>query len=239
MEEIIQKRFPNEHESILENIKNNFEKGTYFLIFAVDKITIGMRETIDYHNQALDNSDAYPLFGLEIKKYSGVDEDDFISTQIYPFDSDELRRKSEKSSKRFDNNQKIWDEQFNSTKLSSPTKERILQFKIKLEKLVNDDGGDFVYGRGVTAGMMPRFNSSSTRSVIGLYAKGDIRMQLEMLEKNYEDLYVELRRQFIELDFVKKRYKAPNGRIDFWVTPEEWLSYSDDILYILKDVLVK
>ncbi len=60
-----------------------------------------------------------------------------------------------------------------------------------------------------------------------------------MLKKDYEDLYVELRCRFIELDFVKKRYNAPNGRIDFWTTPEEWLSYSEDILSILKDVLAK
>ena len=34
------------------------------------------------------------MFGLEIKKYAGNENDNFISTQIYPFNSEELRNEA-------------------------------------------------------------------------------------------------------------------------------------------------
>jgi hypothetical protein len=239
LEQIITEKFPEEHEKILENIKDNFKKGKYFLIFAVDKITIGMRETIDFHNQAIDGNEKYPMFGIEIKKYSGNENDNFISTQIYPFNSEELRKKSENNSNRYNNNQDKWDEQFDSTELSHIEKEQILQFKTELKKLIKDDEGEFVYGTGKTVAMAPRFTSSPTRSAIILYADGVLKTQLAFLEEEYGILYEELKNQFRMLDYVKKRVQLPNGRIEFSSDPADWLPHRDEILPILDKVLVK
>ncbi len=198
-----------------------------------------MRETIDFHNQAIDGNEKYPMFGIEIKKYSGNENDNFISTQIYPFNSEELRKKSENNSNRYNNNQDKWDEQFDSTELSNIEKEQILQFKTKLKKLIKVDEGEFVYGTGKTAAMMPRFTSSSTRTSIILYADGVLRTQLAFLEEEYGVLYEELKNQFIMLDYVKKRVQLPNGRIEFSSDPADWLPHRDEILSILDKVLVK
>jgi len=209
------------------------------LLFAVDKITIGMRETIDHHNQAIDGAEKYPMFGIEIKKYSGNENDNFISTQIYPFNSDELRKKSEYNSNRYNNDQDKWNEQFNSTELSNTEKEHVRQFKTKLEKLIEDDKGEFVYGTGATAAMMPRFKSSPTRSAIGLYANGDLKMNTELLREDYVELYEELKKQFMVIDYVKNRQNLLNGRIEYWIKPADWLSFRDEIILILKKVLAK
>ena len=126
------------------------------------------------------------MFGLEIKKYAGNENDNFISTQIYPFNSEELRKKSEKDSTRYSNDEDDWDEQFNLVKLSDVEKEQILQFKTELKEMIEEDGGKFVYGTGKTATIMPRFKSSPTCSAIALYSNGDLKMNTELLFK-FED----------------------------------------------------
>ena len=239
LEKIIENKFPEQYEKILENVKNTYENGKYFLIFAVDKITIGMRNTIDLHNNAIDSKHNYPMFGLEIKKYAGNENDNFISTQIYPFNSEELRKKSEKDSTRYSNDEDDWDEQFNLVKLSDVEKEQILQFKTELKEMIEEDGGKFVYGTGKTATIMPRFKSSPTCSAIALYSNGDLKMNTELLREDYFELYEKLKSQFMEIEYLKNKQNLVNGRLEYWIKPIDWIAFHPEIIRILKEVLAK
>ena len=67
----------DDYENVLKNIKKNYKTGKYFLFFAVDHITTQLRDTVDLHNRAIAAKDRYPMYALEIKKYSGKNNDQF------------------------------------------------------------------------------------------------------------------------------------------------------------------
>ena len=179
------------------------------------------------------------MFGLEIKKYAGNENDNFISTQIYPFNSEELRKKSEKDSTRYSNDEDDWDEQVNLVKLSDVEKEQILQFKTELKEMIEEDGGKFVYGTGKTATIMPRFKSSPTCSAIALYSNGDLKMNTELLREDYFEIYEKLKSQFMEIEYLKNKQNLVNGRLEYWIKPIDWIAFHPEIIRILKEVLAK
>ena len=230
----------DDYENVLKNIKKNYQAGKYFLFFAVDHITTQLRETVDFHNRAIDAKDRYPMYALEIKKYSGKNNDQFISTQLYPFNSEELRIRTE-SSTRFPNTREKWEAEFADTELSNKTE--IEEFKNKITKLVDDDGGFFYYGTGDRPILGPRFNSSSKRSAINLGPDGKLKVAFGMLKTDYPILYEELKKRFIELDFIKEYYAKPEHQKTDWqgnpFISTIWLPYRDKIVSILEDVLVK
>ena len=109
--------------------------------------------------------------------------------------------------------------------------------------MVDDDGGFFYYGTGDKPILGPRFNSSSKRSAINLGPDGKLKVAFGMLKTDYPILYEELKKRFIELDFIKEYYAKPEHQKTDWqgnpFISTIWLPYRDKIVSILEDVLVK
>ena len=107
--------------------------------------------------------------------------------------------------------------------------------------MVNDDGGYFYYGTGARPILGPRFNSSSKRSAINLGPDGKLKVAFGMLKTDYPILYEELKKRFMELDFIKE-YSDLHEDYKWTESPfisTIWLPYRDKIVSILEDVLVK
>jgi len=228
-----------------EAMKQNFEDGKYVLVYAVDRITPGLRDVIDWHNSEVDQAHKYPSFALELKKYRSKDEDEkseFIVVQNFPYDLRELQRKLRKQTteNRNANTESDWNKKFMESEIKAEQRSQIEEFKQKLMKMVYDDGGRMDYGTGKNMPVvMPKFYSTSLRSPIKLKADGVITLQLGLMEE-YAEEAEEFKKKISEIDELDKSIKASKSKGgDVPLEINTWLPYKDKILEILNEVFVR
>jgi len=240
----------NEIESTLETIKQNFEEGKYFLVYAVDQITRGLRHTIEWHNDSIDVKHKYPSFALEVKKYSGNDNSEFIVVQTFPYNLDEIKRKKVTEGSPIDED--AWNKKFNSTEsIDNEQKSEILNFKNEIKSLVKNNEGEIGWGRAtVTPRMLPKFRSTIQRSAIGLLADGNLKLQFGLFDE-YPEECEKFMAKIFEIEEIKsvvqnsKKWKLreannPDGhKGDFTIEPKIWLPHKEKILKILKEIHVE
>jgi len=239
----------DEIENTSETIKQNFEEGKYSLVYAVDQITPGLREVVNWHNSAVDVAHKYPSFALEMKKYSGNDNSEFITVQTFPYNLAEIKKKEEKE--RPVNTEDDWEKKFNSTDLiDSAQKSEIINFKNEIKSLIKNNG-EISWGTGnVMPRMLPKFRSTYLRSAIGLQANGNLKLQFGLLNGEYPDECEKFIAKIFEIEEIKsvvensKRWKSHVSdstnwhKGDFTIEPKMWLPHKEKILEIMKEVFV-
>jgi len=237
LEEILEKvEDVNDVSETIVNIRKNYEDGKYFLVYAVDRITPGLREMINWHNKKLDQNNNYPSFALEIKKFLEENNSEFIVTQNFPYDLDELKIKNEK---RNYNVEADWKNKFNQTELTSEHKDRIIEFKEKIESLVSKNNGDIDYGTGVMPRLMPKFFSTNRRSAIGINANGILKLQFHLIGSYYPEEGERFKRKIFDIEEIKTIIDKSKSKKDTPLNPEQWLPHRDRLLSILEEVFVK
>jgi len=236
-------------ESTLQSIKQNFEAGKYCLVYAVDRINPGLRNVVDWHNDGVDLDHNYPAFALEVKKYSGNDNSEFIVVQTYPHDLGEIKRKKEVET--IVNKEEDWMKKFNSTELDDAQKSEILKFQNEIKSLAENNDGEIGWGRGIMPSMLPKFSTTITRSAIGLKPNGNLILQLGLLGGDYPEVREKFIAKIFEIEEIKsivqnsKLWKSHASdstnwhRGDFAIEPKMWLPHKEKILEIMKEIFVE
>ena len=187
----------------------------------------------------MDTSNKYPCFAIEIKKYLGDNNSEFIVTQNFPFDLNELKIKKEKNEKSFKNNKEDWRRVFDKSEFSDEQRKQILYFEKSLEEMIKDDGGYIGYGRGrLLPRMIPKFNNTSTRSAMGLLANGVMALQFGLITENYPEIGTQFKDKISEINDIQKIIGV-TPKSEKYIPIEKWLPHKDKILSILKDVFVQ
>jgi|TARA_B110000495_G_C22965030_1_gene565905 hypothetical protein len=223
-------------EECMKNIQTTFEEGIFTLVIAIDEIPKALRISIDRENE-LDTSNKLPMFALEVKECKTNSDEIIITTNTYPYDLTELRRKL--NSPRIKGDLKIFEEQFKKSNLSTDEKKMFLDFDNNLKKI--SDEIDF--GTGRTSAKLPRFdNSMHNRSPISILSTGQLKIQWSMFWEDLE-LSKKFRTKLEEIPQIKKEInkKNPKGVLKDTTRMESkiWLPNKDRILLILEEVFVK
>lgn len=226
---------------VKEDIKECFESGRYILVYAVDHISSGLREVIEWHNSQIDHSHKYPSFSLEIKKYLNADKKtEFIVTQNYPFNFDEIKLKKQKTENRNPNTEDDWNKVFKNATVETEQRKKILDFKQKLKKMVEDDKGKMDYGTGTNMPvMMPKFFSTNQRSAIKLKADGGMNLQFHLLGGEYRYEADEFKKEIFKIPVLRRLIEKSKSKGTVSVEINEWLPHKKKILQILAKVFVR
>ena len=81
-----------------EDEKENLEEDKITLVYAVDRITAPLRNSIDWWNEKVEMQHNYPSFALEVSRYGeskDIDDISSIVVQTYPFNLEDLVRKKQ------------------------------------------------------------------------------------------------------------------------------------------------
>lgn len=225
---------------VLDDIKRNFEDGKYFLVYAVDRITPGLRDAITWHNQELDTNDKYPCFAMSIKRYVDENNSEFVVTQNFPYDLNELKKKKEKSGNRRVNEKEDWMRVFDEADLTDEQRINIQEFVTEIEDMITRDGGKIAYGTGTRMPrMLPKFNYTGLRSAIGLKANGNLVFQFKLLGGEYPDEVDQFREKVLEIDDLKNVLESANVKSEPSIPIKKWIDHRKEILSILDDIFVK
>jgi len=251
LEEIIEEKIGKDDvESVLKSMKNNLKGNRNILVFAVDRITSNLRVDIDWWNNSVDISRNYPTFALEIRKYNADKSNNSVdvSAQTYPFNLEKIKMKMEsKSGKRMihENSINTWTANFENNEFEHDQKEKIIEFKEDLIKLIEEDKGVLNFGTGGDGGrMMPRFSRYSDRSPIGLKTNGKLIIQFDLIQgcERGPDAGNKFERELSEIEEINVSFKNKSGggsNKEPGLNPETWLPHKDKILSILKEIFMK
>ena len=251
LEEIIEKNIGKDDvESVLKSMKNNLKENRNILVFAVDKITSNLRVPIDWWNNSVDTSKNYPTFALEVRKYDADKSNNIVdvSAQTYPFNLEKIKMKIEsKSGKRriHENSIDTWTANFENNEFEHDQKEKIIEFKEDLKKLIKEDKGVLNFGTGGEGGrMMPRFSRYSDRSPIGLKTNGKLIIQFDLIQgcERGPDAGNKFESELSKIDEINASFKNKSGggsNKEPGLNPETWLPHKDKILAILEEVFMK
>lgn len=251
LEEIIEEKIGKDDvESVLKSMKNNLKENRNILVFAVDKITSNLRVPIDWWNNSVDTSKNYPTFALEVRKYDADKSNNIVdvSAQTYPFNLEKIKMKIEsKSGKRriHENSIDTWTANFENNEFGHDQKEKIIEFKKDLKKLIKEDKGVLNFGTGGEGGrMMPRFSRYSDRSPIGLKTNGKLIIQFDLIQgcERGPDAGNKFESELSKIDEINASFKNKSGggsNKEPGLNPETWLPHKDKILSILEEVFMK
>ena len=233
-------------EKIIKLMKENLEEDKITLVYAVDKITAPLRNSIDWWNEKVEPQHNYPSFALEVSRYGeskDIDDISSIVVQTYPFNLEDLvRKKQGTTGKRivYPNNIERWMKEFGENEWKEEQREKIIDFKDGLYELLKKDGdGAFMdFGNGKNIRMMPKFKNYSDRSPIGLHVDGLLKMQFGLIcrcERGPE-AGKKFQEKIFEIDEIGTDIEASAGG-GFPEEPsvklETWLPHKDKILSIL------
>ena len=216
-------------QDCLQEIKKNFEDGEIILIIAIDKIRRNLRTSIDGENEL--DGEKLPMFALEVNEFKTKKDETIVISSTYPFDLDDLIDKKE--GRRTTNNQKSFDDIYSKTILSEEQKNNFEDFKNRLRNICIK----FNYNTGKDPAIMPRFEDIAQRSVVRLFAMGDLEIDIttihdwEEKQKKYKD---EIEKN---VSFKKLMDGRPGKILRF--KAQEWMPFSDHILSVLKKVFTE
>jgi len=256
LEKIIEAKIGKDDvESVLQSMKKNLEENRNVLVFAIDKITSNLRVGIDWWNDSVDTSTNYPSFALEVRKYEDdkLDNSLDVSVQTYPFNLEKIKMKVEsKLGKRkiYENDIKTWTRNFDQNEFDYEQKNKIIEFKEGLIKLIGDDKVDgdkgvLNFGTGGEGGrMMPRFRRYNDRSPIGLKTNGKLIMQFDLIQgcERGPDAGNKFEDEVSKIDEINASFKNKSGGGSIKepsLNLETWLPHRVKILSILEDVFIK
>ena len=238
-------------DGIIKSMKENLEEDKITLVYAVDKITAPLRNSIDWWNEKVEPQHNYPSFALEVSRYGESKDTDDISSivvQTYPFSLEDLVRKKQRSggkSTRHHNDEKRWMKKFDENKLDEEQRKKITEFKENLEELLKKDDNSWMdFGTGDDIRMMPKFGRCNDRSAIGLYTHGKLVLQFDLIQGSDAgpEAGKEFEKRINEIDEIRISLETRAGggyRREPHVKLETWLPHKDKILSILEEVFMK
>ena len=240
-------------DETIESMKRSLKENRIILVFAVDVMTAGLWDAIDWHNNAVNTEHNYPCFAIEVRRYREKENNEkiFVEVQTYPYDLTELVQKKSQSRGHFQHNAETFQKQFEKSNLS----EQQIQIFNHARKELEEIADVFVYSRpgseSSTAALMPRFQSiyEGRRSPFTLDSNGMMVVQFEMLHDYIDNkgsgkptLQSEIfKNSLSKIPEIKKQFekKPQQGqRIgNFRLEAEIWLPVYKEIFKALEEIL--
>ena len=240
-------------DETIESMKRSLKENRIILVFAVDVMTAGLWDAIDWHNNAVNTGHNYPCFAIEVRRYREKENNEkiFVEVQTYPYDLTELVQKKSQSRGHFQHNAETFQKQFEKSNLS----EQQIQIFNHARKELEEIADVFVYSRpgseSATAALMPRFQSiyEGRRSPFTLDSNGMMVVQFEMLHDYIDNkgsgkpiLQSEIfKNSLSKIPEIKKQFekKPQQGqRIgNFRLDAEIWLPVYKEIFKALEEIL--
>ena len=240
-------------DETIESMKRSLKENRIILVFAVDVMTAGLWDAIDWHNNAVNTEHNYPCFAIEVRRYREKENNEkiFVEVQTYPYDLTELVQKKSQSRGHFQHNAETFQKQFEKSNLS----EQQIQIFNHARKQLEEIADVFVYSRpgseSSTAALMPRFQSiyEGRRSPFTLDSNGMMVVQFEMLHdyignkgSGKPTLQSEIfKNSLSKIPEIKKQFdkKPQQGqRIgNFRLEAEIWLPVYKEIFKALEEIL--
>ena len=240
-------------DETIESMKRSLKENRIILVFAVDVMTAGLWDAIDWHNNAVNTEHNYPCFAIEVRRYREKENNEkiFVEVQTYPYDLTELVQKKSQSRGHFQHNAETFQKQFEKSNLS----EQQIQIFNHARKELEEIADVFVYNmpgsESSTAALMPRFQSiyEGRRSPFTLDSNGILTLQFEMLNDPIDNkgsgkptLQSEIfKNSLSKIPEIKKQFekKPQQGQriTNFRLEPEIWLPVYKEIFKALEEIL--
>ena len=242
LEEIVKNSVPPDHlENCLNGIKNNFEKGNYTLVVAMDRIPNNLRISIDGHNE-MEVEHRVPTFALIINEFQTLSDEKIVVTSTYPYDLAEIKRK--KSRIRGEENDEVsFKKHLNKSNLSDEQRKIFDEFAEEIKKLATD----VTYGTATTPSLLPHFDTvaGGDRSPLGLGSDGNLRFKLDALYEYVKNAGTGQNTK--ESDSWQKKIKTIPELERFYnkrgwnsyLKPEEWMPVYKELIKILKELILE
>ena len=234
-------------------MKRSLKENRIILVFAVDVMTAGLWDVIDYHNNAVNTEHNYPCFAIEVRRYREKENNEkiFVGVQTYPYDLTELIQKKSQSRGYFQHNTETFQKQFEKSNLSEQQIQIFNHARKELEEIADVFEYNTPGSESSTAVLLPRFQSiyEGRRSPFTLHSNGILTLQFEMLHdyidnkgsgkptlqseifKNSLSKIPEIKNQF------DKKPQQGNRITNFRLEPEIWLPVYKEIFKALENII--
>ena len=237
-------------DETIESMKKNFKENRIILVFAVDAMTSGLWDAIDWHNNAVNPGHNYPCFAIEVRKYSEEENNKkfFVGTHTYPYNLKQLIQKESQSRGYFQHTAETFQKQFEKSNLTEQQIQIFNDARNKLEEITVE----FEYNRPGSetsiAVLLPRFQNiyEGGRSPFTLHSNGNLKLQLDMLHeyvKNKGTGKPTIQSEIFEnalskIPEIKKEFdKKPDAHQSPVLKPGIWMPVYKEIFKALEEII--
>ena len=237
-------------EETIESMKRNLKENRIILVFAVDVMTAGLWDAIDWHNNAVNAEHNYPCFAIEVREYSEKENDEkiFVGVQTYPYDLKEIIQKKTQSRGYFQHDAVTFQKQFEKSNLTEQQIQIFNHARKELEEIADAFEYNMPGSEAATAILLPRFQSiyEGNRSPFTLHSNGNLKLQLDMLHDYVDNkgtgkptLQSEIFENALsKIPEIKREFdKKPDAHKAPIFKPEIWMPVYEKIFKALEEIL--
>jgi hypothetical protein len=236
-------------DETIESMKKNFKENKIILVFAVDAMTSGLWDAIDWHNNALNPEHNYPCFAIEVRKYGEEENNEkkFVGIQTYPFDLTELIRKESQSRRYFQHTGETFQKQFEKSNLSEQQIQIFNHAKKELEEIADVIEYNTPSSDTATAKLLPKFQNlyECRRAPFTLHSNGHLQLQFDMLSayENYKGKAKPTKLSEIfgnalsKIPEIKREFDKKPGALSPRLKPEIWMPVYKQIFKSLEEII--
>jgi hypothetical protein len=228
-------------------MKKNFKENRMILVFAVDEMTAGVWDAIDWHNNAVNPEHNYPCFAIEVRRYREEENNEkiFVGIQTYPYNLKELIQKESQSRGYFQHTAETFQKQFEKSNLSEQQIQIFNHAKKELEEIADVFEYNTPSSETSTAKLMPRFQNigEGRKSPFTFHSNGNLRFQFDQLYDyvDYKGTGIETKTSKIfknalsEIPEIKREFDKKPGSSR--VKPEIWMPVYKQIFKALEEII--
>jgi len=234
-------------DETIESMKKNFKENRMILVFAVDEMTAGVWDAIDWHNNAVNPEHNYPCFAIEVRRYREEENNEkiFVGIQTYPYNLKELIQKESQSRGYFQHTAETFQKQFEKSNLSEQQIQIFNHAKKELEEIADVFEYNTPSSETSTAKLMPRFQNigEGRKSPFTFHSNGNLRFQFDQLYDyvDYKGTGIETKTSKIfknalsEIPEIKREFDKKPGSSR--VKPEIWMPVYKQIFKALEEII--
>jgi len=234
----------------IESMMRNFKENRIILVFAVDEMTSGLWDAIDWHNNAVNPGHNYPCFAIEVRRYSEEENNDkiFVGIQTYPYNLKELIQKESQSRGYFQHTAETFQKQFEKSNLSEEQIQIFNHIKKELEEIADVFEYNTPNSDTSTAKLLPRFQNigEGRRSPFTIHSNGNLRFQIDQLydyvnnkgtakQTKQSEIFTNA---ILKIPEIKKEFdKKPGLPKGIKVEPKVWMPIYKQIFKALEEII--
>jgi len=236
-------------DETIESMKRNFKENRIILVFAVDEMTSGLWDAIDWHNNAVNPGHNYPCFAIEVRKYSEEENNEkiFVGTHTYPYNLKELIQKESQSRGYFQHTDETFQKQFEKSNLSEQQIQIFNHARKELEEIADVFEYNTPSSETATAKLKPRFQNlyEGLRSPFTLYSDGNLQLQFDMLSAYVKNkgkakptkISEIFENALSKIPEIKKEFDKKPGKLSPRLKPEIWMPVYKQIFKALEEII--
>ena len=236
-------------DETIESMKKNFKENRIILVFAVDAMTSGLWDAIDWHNNAVNPGHNYPCFAIEVRTYSEEENNQkkFVGIQTYPFDLKELMQKESQSRKYFEHTDETFQKQLKKSNFSEQQIRIFNDAITELKEIADVIEYNTPSSETSTAKLLPKFQNiyEGRRAPFALHSNGNLQLQFDMLsvyvknkgEAKPTKLSKIFENALSKIPEIKKEFDKKPGALSPRLKPEIWMPVYKQIFKSLEEII--